>query len=359
MYYINFKLILIVSLIIIVGCGDNITQQIASDEVKYIDKFPKNIKLKPIKPLDLDLMGAVDFFVADTFLIFKRIDMDKFWSIYSINSLKHQTDLLWKGSGANEFIDLPSNEYSFTKDSNLYCNIFNSNTNQILQIDLTKSISNKKNFMTKKIDLKKAGVFIANCFQVNDSTYFICSSSDNKSFQRFLMINNKKQQLPQCDFLDNVKIKNDLNTLAAARIFNKSNSMVVEAMLRMDQINLYSIKNNKQLTICTNTKLCDVNQIDKTSKLLKKKYYGFVQMKDNYFAALYFNESLKNVLFDNIGSSYIQFFDWSGKALLQLELPYIINSFQIYNDKLYVFSRNGKGNGERLYCYSIGNYLPK
>lgn len=56
------------------------------------------------------------------------------------------------------------------------------------------------------------------------------------------------------------------------------------------------------------------------------------------------------------GKSELQFFDWSGRPLLRLKLPFLASSFHISGDR-YVYVFSSLSENESLYKYDCGEAL--
>lgn len=99
----------------------------------------------------------------------------------------------------------------------------------------------------------------------------------------------------------------------------------------------------------------DVVDTDKSPKIKRHKYYGYIVSYEDYFVALYNDVSYESY-FKGDGDSQLQFFTWDGKPLLCIKLPCFVTSFFISKGRyLYIFSNGGEE--EMMYKYDCGELL--
>lgn len=323
------------------------------DDIVYISEFPFNVQLEKTAPIDLDLMGSVDMFANDSIVIFKYYNMDYFWRAFTLEDFHDKGCYLSRGTGPNEFTELPVNE-SFSADGSI-CSFWVPNSKKMYSVSLKKTLEDEALSMDTVIPLSIRS-YVPYCMQINASTYFIVQVKGN-SYRRSIFVIDETTELDHLKSLNDVHVQNELNAIGGVRVYNPDKERIVEGMLHLNQINLYSLNTNEMSkTICVGERLSNVNAIDKASKKEWIKFYGPMVVKDQYFAALYYNSTREEFLRGTMKKVDVQFFSWDGKPLLNISVPYSITSFFIYQDKfLYVFSANGES--ERLYKYDISSAL--
>lgn len=343
----------IILLLILVSCNSNLGQTyMKCKKVKFIDKFPHRVQLEDSVPLNLDLMGCVDFFIADSLLILKFDNSEYFWNVYSLSNNTRSMKLFRKGLGPDEDTSLTCDEYVFSKDSSLLCNLRFSDKKELYCLDLSKSMERGKAILQKMdIQLEKG---LKSVFQIEDSTFFLMKYAGMgywRETQRGLNV----EPLKHLDAINNLTVRNELNTLSGTLCLNVERKRVAESMLRLNQINLYSWADDFNITLSVGDHLTNVEMVDRASKRNLVKYYGTPFAGDKYFAVLYYNSPYKD-FFSGEGKTDIQFFSWDGDPLLVVSVPYMASSFSITNDReLYVLSTNEET--EMLCKYDIGEYL--
>lgn len=335
--YFLFVAVLFVAVLFVAGCSSRNEQTLQCNEVNYIQTFPVEVSLDKIEPLSLDLIGCVDMEPADSLIIFKVLDGEYFWRIYSLNSNTFITELLPRGHSNMEFVDLPYSESILQTDSALYCDFCDDARRRLLRCNLTRTLEQGKLDIEHIFDYKKYER-LRSAISLSDTLIYMKTGIGIGGNTRFMLSNDKKQELTNIGNLNAVQIKKDPNTLSAVTRINRKRMMAVEAMLRLNQINVYSLQSDSSLTICVGKKLSNVRKMDACPEQLRHEYYGNVMTYDDYFVALYYDTSIMDYIQGN-GKSSLQFFDWNGNPLLCIHLPITATSFYISQDRyLYVFS---------------------
>jgi len=337
------------------GCtSSHDNKNLQCNEVRFIDGFPKEVELGKPTALPLDLSGCVDVFAIDSLMVFKSAEKDFLWTVYSLNSLKPIKQLLRRGHGHDEFFSLPSCEFTMRTDSALYCDFWRSSDKAWYRCDLTKTLEQDSVVWSGRKNLGKYGN-VCDAYALTDTSFFLIKYKDYTGFKRNLCINGVMQELTNIGNLNEVSIKNDINTLSAVRCVNRERMKVAEGMLRLNQINLYSLLSGNSLTLCVGDELSDVNGVDDRPRNLRHEFYGMMQSYDDYFVALYQDVSAIDYWLGK-GTSQLQFFDWEGRPLLCMDLPFMATSFFIHQNRyVYVFSSVERE--EALYRYDCGKYL--
>lgn len=347
----NIVLVLAVLSVILQSCENVTSQYLCFDDVSYVSDFPKQIELDKVEPIALDLMGCVDFFGNDSVLVFKMMGLENHWKVCSFPDFETEVELLKKGNGPNEFVNMPSNEY-FRQN---ICQVWFSDKRKLYHIDIPKSMEEGSLRMDTILDLP-VNEMVLNCASLEDSLFFMVLYQPN-SFRRCLLKGNKLYDLEHLKGLNSIEAYKDLNSMSAVRCYEKSQNKVVEALLHLNQINLYSLEERSfAKTICVGENLTDLGWIDNMSKRRWVKYYGSVFTRPEYFAALYYNASRKDFLSGKIEKTDIQIYNWEGEPLLNIVVPYQIESFHIHKDQ-YLYVLSTKGEEERLYKYDLGDLL--
>lgn len=319
-----------------------------------MSSFPKEETLDQVAALPLDLAGCVDMFAEDTLAVFKTPEKEYLWEAYSLNSLRPAGRLLRKGHGHDEFEFLPSDDALMRTDSALLCDFWINYEKRWCRLNLTSSLREGRPVyvQTQRFDIYNG---LSNVAAVGDSAFLFVTNKDYTGLSRSLWRNGKVSEVAHLGNLNDVAVENELNTLSFVYCVNPQRKMVAEAMLNLNQINLYSVDAGRSLTLCVGTELSDVSAVDNLSKRECHYYYGSIRAYGNYFVALYQNVPVKDY-WEGKGTCELQFFSWDGRPLLRLSLPVLATSFHISQNRyIYVFSSLGEE--EALYKYDCGNLL--
>lgn len=106
--------------IVFVACESVPTFYMKFDEVKYVNKFPKekSVKEKDLQIVCDDISGCCDLSVADSILVGIFPEADYFWKAYSLKDNTFKMSLIRKGHGRNEFPYAPHSLMFFDWEGN-------------------------------------------------------------------------------------------------------------------------------------------------------------------------------------------------------------------------------------------------
>lgn len=324
----------------IVACGNGGGNEYKCQETRIISDFPVNINLDKGHLLPVNPYGCVDFIGVDSLVIFKIYNGDYLWNVVNLNNTEAKCNLFSLGHGENEFTALPISERAFVTDSALYCDFYSPEQNTFYRCNLSKSFDLHSPCLEIKEDVGSFETF-QTLYRLQDNTFFAVRYIGHNGYSRGIL---NRDGFIECDGLGNLNkmtVEENINTLSSVRCVNQSVNTVVEAMIRMHQINLYSISDGKSLTLSVDGELQDAKEIDQTSKSLLKKGFGNVSCYDDYFMAVYVNSSLVDFLKASEGQSQLLVFDWDGVPLARISLPHMAANAYIYDNHLFVLTTDG------------------
>lgn len=332
------------------------TAYLACEQVETIKEFPINIEEKALSPLPIDVPGCVDITVADSFLICKYIDGDYFWKVYSLNDCQFRANLFRKGHGKNETADLPTCERVIVNDTSVSCDVMTFE-NKLYRCHIQRSID-CANIITDDITPKKSGLsdMLATLYSVNDSTYFV-KWIKKYGFSRALYQNNKDVPIDNIGNLNDVFNNKELNSLSAGSFLCSAKNKMVEAMLCLNQLHIYSLDGSWSKTLNIFGEPINLYEVDGQSHKDIVEQFSEVQGNDDYIVALYLGGK-ETELMENKVKSSILIFDWDGNAKAKVTLPFAASAIDIDdNGNIYLFSRYMET--ERIYRYKNVNDIVK
>lgn len=267
-----------------------------------------------------------------------------------MKTLRSYGKFMPKGHGKDEYECMPCSEVVYKDGDSLYCNYYVNTSRTLYKSNLTASIAEGSLVSKPQKELHQHGD-LSKVIYLSDSAYFAVKYNLNIGFKRVTINKNDTESPINIGNLNTVTVRDEINTLSACREVNKNNMMVVEAMLRFNQINLYSLRDSFNITLSMSPNLASITATDNLSKNQRRKYFGTVFTTDTYFATLYYDIPLRDYYEDQSGKSHILFFDWQGNPIMKIKIPYIATSFFIANDYLYVFTNITEK--EQLYRYKL------
>lgn len=342
-----------ISITLLVGCNSDKEKYISCDNVSTIEGFPIEVNLEPTKPLDINLNGCVEVIHIDSIMIFKTPNASHYWNVYSLEKLTSLGKLLPKGHGHEEFSNMPISELLHRKTNGLMCDFWNPDSKTLYKCNLTQSIAAKQavyeNTSKINVDGDCTGVY-----QINDSSYFIIQPNLYRGYHRNIYRNGKVEPV-SIGNLNEVLVDEDINVVSSINTVNLRHQKVAEAMIRLNQINLYSIGNKDNVTLVIGSQQQSIVSIENQRKYKQRKYFGNMDSNDDYFAALYLDMPLDTYFKGEGKDCSILFFDWNGTPLLKIILPILASGFFIHEEWLYAFVSQEES--ERLYRYNISSLL--
>lgn len=334
------KLFVLLMSMTFVACESVPTLYMKLDDVKYVNKFPKekSVKDKDLQVVCDDISGCCDLFVADSILVGIFPEADYFWKAYSLKDNTFKMSLIRKGHGRNEFPYAPHSVVINKTSDSLLCS-FLSNDRRFFVCDLGQSITQNREVI-KEQKLNFGNKDMTWCVPLNDSLFYTKHTSWlDYSHKRMLFSNGSFMEIPNIQCLNNITVEKDINTLSFLYCLNNERDRVAEAMMNLNQINIYSFDGSFQKTICIGNQLMNVGEVDHCSKANVMECFGNVISYSNYFVALYHGVSTRDY-YESDAPCSLMIFDWEGNPLLKLNIPFTVPNFGISGDGTIYLLRN-------------------
>lgn len=338
---------LLITSLLTISCKNN-TKYLVCGNVKYIEKF--NVERQLAQGTDVsnafDLKGCVGVRTVDSLAIFYYYDADYCWKIYNLKTRKLLASLFPKGHGPGEAVKIIVPGIMYNQNGITYVQYTSNEDNCLRIVNLKASISQRKIIVSYEKHFNNKD-FLQEAAMFKDSTYIVFSDSEDQTQRNYIVsdsVCNLKWVTPL-----NIKAE-DLGVLSFIQRVNYDNWEVAEAMLYLNQINLYSVRNEKALTLCIGNKLSDIEVVNNKSTQNRIRYFNSLSSYHQYFITTYINTTRKN--YDsNKGNTSIMFISWEGEPLKKFNINYIADAVFVYNNLMYVFSRHMIN--EKMICYSI------
>lgn len=314
-------------------------------DITYIDKFPTEIILEQQHPYIQDLEGAVDIISADSLLLMRNFKTP-FLSVYSIKNKAELGSFLKKGQGPGEIAVSPSNFQTFNNDGNIILRFSDNRSDKYYNLDLNRTLSAGHEVYDTIISIPQIHHLSWIYPLTTDTIYWYFDFATN-GYKR--KISHNGQMSSSAVVNDPVDLTDiDINTVGFIPVVNTPDMTVAEAMIRLNQINLYSLTDSTfRRTICVGDHLDILAKEDKKRKSAYKANHSY----GNYFVCLYIGQK-ESYVRRGIPTAELQFFTPVGDPLLRIKIPFPVNTFVISPDGiLYLFSYEDET--EKLYRYDI------
>jgi len=305
------------------------------------------------KLIPIQNFGAVNLFVADTFIVFTTPQLDTLYSVVSTKSNKHIGNFVARGQAADEF--LAAYEPSFFKEKNDTVSLFFYDylKRKITSLNLTETIKEQKAIVTtNNLKLDK----ISNIYEIFllDEEHFFINYLDieDNLIQHYSVYNTEEKEFTKDTqaLISNINDAGNSYLLASSCCFNLSKRKYASAMKFLDQINIYDITNEEEsFSISTNSNQLRLYEVEKVSMPEKLEFYNDLRSTDSLLFGLYVNQNRKDWSLENI-PAVIHVFDWDGRPIAKLTTKEKIIVFDIDTQKNSLY---GMTSDESFYEYSL------
>ena len=330
------------------------------ETVRTVDSFPSEYHLSDAEILDVDLMGVVYMNTFGPLTIYLTPQDSTLWKLAFTSDHQIVGRALQKGAGPGEFINLPSIiDVTHTEDTTILL-VKDSHAKKFYNVIVNRQSESVDDVSINEINTPYDGYTkdVRWIIPMTDSLTYICKYDlSGKGFKRMKPSGDELQDIQNLGTLQgNFRELKDLNTLAFIPIANPGGTDIAELMIRLNQINLYSLSDTtKRTTICVGNRVDDINEADSRPRMNRINRYESGESFSDFFVALYSGEQQRDVD-SGKGSSQLQFFDWDGNPLLRIILDVPINSFHIdKSGNIYGFSPYGAA--ETIYKWDASDIL--
>ena len=337
------KLVLIITpLLLIISCNRGPINHWALEKVEFIDDFP--IVTKPTDYYDysksIDIPGVLDVRVWGDYLLLSSSDGSGFIYVFERSTSKCLGHYLLRGNGPNELLypTFFSRIQFFDKGAMLV-----NEKGEVLFWDIEKSCDEHTTVCESIRSLPSFSYDNGALYYlpINNNT-FLGNGIDNsiQKKNRFLIVDDEYRETPAMEFLNTICLPEPdpgkINILSSIFAINNEKGVIVEASVKLNSIQLYSIDGTTAKTLCLGAALDDINSV--WSRHPKWMPLSFMSPRayDKCFAVLYVNTTeFEYDLFKTLPE--ILLFDWDGTPLQKIQLPVHATSFDIdWNEnKLY------------------------
>ena len=324
-------------ILLLCGCTTKEYKSLFIGEPEIIKDFNFSSSLEEFNDFYCDEIGINGVKVVDSLLI---VGHPSYWTLINMNDGKHK-DILSVGEGPDDFYSLPrcsSAVYVELNDS-LYAFIPDKTNSRIMHLNVSRSMSDGE---TNGITYEKNNILKNEVWDViMCDTASFWMSVPNESFTGFKreICNSDSIYEPEItQEMSRHTVNENINLLSRVTRYNRAADKFVEAMVYLNQINIYSRDGKSGKTICVGKQLDNVNEIEDTPRLKLKNTYNSVAAWDMGFGAVYSGHTDMEIETGQTKGSEIQFFNWDGKPVMRVKFPYEILSIDldIDNQVLYV-----------------------
>ena len=342
----NLNTILLSTLIMsiaAISCSESTPNYLSIGEPEYITELPliKNIEL--IDTVDCEVYGMRSVKIVDSLLI---IGTNSSWTAISSKDKKPLANFFSIGQGPGEFNSIPrtGEGYFFTKNDSLHVFAQDHNNGRILELNLSKAVANEPFEVKPAYNSPEINNNCWTTIPCGEGKVFLSRANNNfTGFNRYVVELDTIYSLPITQQIDQITIESDgdINLLSKVARFSPQVGKIVEFMIYLNQINVFSIDGNWGKTICVGKKLDNLSKIERQPRFFKTNTYITGSVWPQGFGALYSGYSEIDVQKLLSEHNTIQFFDWEGNGICEVKIPYQALAFDLDFDNkvLYVINQ--------------------
>ncbi|MDE7459711.1 MAG: hypothetical protein K2M85_01340 [Paramuribaculum sp.] len=337
------------------ACSNRGDSYLISGEVEYVEEFPKELVISDDKPYLEDFMGVVAMKGADSLFLGIQEGADHFVGIYSFATGEKLADAFKKGQGPNEYSSWPGVVKTYEKDDSLYA-LLSASRVGLITINLTSTVNSGTEQITDihKPSYKWSASFIP--LENGDTIVQILNPYEKGGYSRKLISGCEMTDIPNLGDLEAIWTDVNNNTLGGIIFPIKGDSVIVEAMIELNQIMVYSLYDPQlRKTICVGDHLDTVEKETFFSRQNRTTNYDGIQQWNDYIFFLY-SPTTEREFRANKGKSQLQVFDQDMKPVARIQLPVLIQSFYLNKDGV-LYGFNPVAETETLYRWDISDLI--
>lgn len=326
------------TLIFLCGCTAQEYECVSIGDPILISNFEFSPVLEESQDFYCDEIGINSVKVIDSLLI---LGHSTHWTLINMES-GEKKKVLSSGQGPHELHRIPrcaTAAYQYVCDS-LISFIPDKTKGRIMSLNMTGVMEGEK---TEPVEHINTNVLNNEVWDVVvcDTDKFLMSVP-NISFTGF----SRQIWTPDSVFepaitkslsVHTVGEENDINLLSRVTKYNKTADRFIEAMVYLNQINVFSSDGKYGMTVCVGDRLDNLKEIEGQLNILLKSTYINGSAWDCGFGAVYSGHSAKDIQTGKAESSEIQFFTWSGEPVYRCKFPFHITAFDMDTERLSIY----------------------
>lgn len=350
------KLLLIVmSCAIMVGCKNTVDvnkEYMALGEVKKVNSLPLLLTLNKD---NMTMVETPDYYI-ENFVIFDSlmfIDTNQdsgLLDILSMDSMKSYGRFLNKGKANGEFlygINLTLHSSFESIMDTVYVNMYDPVSARLFSLNLSKSIM-ENTLSLKELNFNRKlpnSAFWAKT--IGDTLLIVRDIDEMETHQnRTILSRNGPRTNTMIEELNGFEIplNEDFNIMSSLVATSPINEYVVEAMIGMNYINVYSLNGEMGYTICVGEELDKLSDILSTSRFARKYMFADLRAYSFGFAVLKFDITERVYQSDEHYTPSILLFDWTGNPIGEIKSDIKFNHFDYDEQRkmLYILDSDNK-----------------
>lgn len=321
--------------IILGGCGQGsgMEDTLAFPDVRYVKEFPVEINVVHEKEVDFSDDGVCAFTVCDSLMLCSLRNAPNLIKVMSWPEMNPLGELLHRGNGPFESVMnvlfFEENVEKANGDVRLY---YDDMKGSIVMINVSQSLAQGE--IVGNTLVKGTGNSVYSfCGSETDGFVVDMIGDDWKSIDRRLYIGDQQKETELFKAMNEVRVKTsdlDFNMLGRHSAFRSSDKRAVDAFSKLNLINIYSLDGNIHKSVCVGSRVDNIRDIESMPYSDRPtSAYNFVKGYDNFFAAIYYHITNKDLVDNSPANSEVQLFSWDGEPLCRIRTDKTFSTMHI------------------------------
>lgn len=307
---------------LLAGCAGGTGDKVAMGEVRYVKEFPQSVTLNRIADFSCDEIGLRGVKHIDSLLI---VGHPTAWSILSDDTKTNYGRCIKVGGGPDEFVSTPMSGAAAyrVEDDSIVAYVCDKDRGNLLRFNVSDFIASGKDSLRLVMHTDRMNNSTWDVVAIGrDSVVMQVPYDDFTGFHREVMTIDSLWEPAATKSASDARVKspNDLNLLAKITRCSPDGKKCAEAMLYLNQLNVYDTDGSDAMTICVGEELDDVGLIESRWDIARKETYETVSAWEFGFGAIYSGSAWDRLGFKS-SNSRLQFFMWDGTPVIEAVLP--------------------------------------
>ena len=332
--------------VVLLSCNSN---GLFDNKEIVVAAFPETHELKG-DSIQLDVLGCVDIYCVDTFLIaYTPMSEKGYFHIFSTSDFKPLGSFIPIGRGPNEFYAVNYSSAYKTDDGQVKAWLSNNVMNY--EWNITQSVEQKQTIIDSAYKLQgilSDGVWLPGR---DDFMFGFIRKNSNIEYIRY---NLKTKTVINADKMFSKDLSaNNISSASMLPYLKPDNSKLANIGWWTNYICIFNTDFSDMKIVATYHKPESIDKISATERQERILYYSCSDVTEQYIYALYVNQPEKDRRYHSKHEE-IHIFDWNANPIANFIIRENIMFFRVdaYNKCLY-----GLTSDEKIYRYDLSNYI--
>lgn len=327
--YRSLQFVLLACLCYLSGCTPREDVFLRFPQVDFVERFDTTLTLQPVET-SIDAIGNESLKVLDSVLIVGHSDH---WSFFSLEDGHSLGECLSRGQGPDEFLKIPrpGAVTFYTANDTLFGLLPDPLRHRIMLLNVSRFLHDGKTcFKPYDVACLNSGTWEVIAIDTTSVLFTMPNFSATRQL-RMISIGDSVTELSVARCLNAVEVGDgaDMNILSQIVRYHPGHRKVVEGMIALNAINLYSVDGDWSKTVCVGSELWPVTSVEETSRFNRIFTNGGVSCWDSGFGTLWVNRDEKSYQMSHAETTTLHFYNWEGYPVAEAVVDRDLSCFDM------------------------------